>query len=111
MGQRGQEPRGQTVCVHSNPNLGSVGRSAGDLGPDLTLQQGDGVIVLDQAQAGLGGAAWLAALDQNSADLLLKRLDPLRDRGLADMQLTGSLIEGAAPMNGGKGGQMGRVKH
>ena len=87
------------------------GARAGQVGGQGAFQQRDLVMVADQAQAGVGGGAGLAAADEQGAGRLLQRLDALRDGRGGDMKLGRGKVEGAATVDGGKGGKLGGVKH
>jgi hypothetical protein len=63
--------------------------------------------VADQAEAGSGGSAGLAAADEEGACHLLERLDALADGRGGDVQFSRGKVEGAAAVDGGKGGKLG----
>jgi hypothetical protein len=66
--------------------------------------------VLEQQVTGGGGLERPAAHDQNGADLRLQRAQPLRYRGLRDVQPLGRPFEAAFFHDGGERFQRGRVE-
>ena len=87
--------------------MGNSWRVGGERG----FEEGDLVMVADQAEAGVGGSRGRAAADEKGAGRFFQRLDPLADGRRGDVKLGRRKVERAAAVDGGKGGKLGRVKH
>ena len=90
---------------------GRAGRKAGKVGGKAAFQKRDLVMVADQTQAGFGCHRRRAPADKKGSSDLLQCLDPLADCRRGDMQVCRRKIERAAPVDGGKGGKLGGIKH
>ena len=110
-GKGGDDPGGKAVGIDRDAQGGKAGRQTGQVGGKGAFQQGHLVMVADQAQAGLGCHRRRAPADEKGSRSLLQRLDPLADRRRGDMQFRRRKVERSAPMDGGKGGKLGGIKH
>ena len=109
-GEGGNDPSGKAVGVDGYPQGGRAAGEVQIVGEGLG-QQGDVVVMADQAQAGVGCGAGFVPADQQGSGCLLQRLDALRYGRGGDVQIGGGKVERPAAVNGGKGGQLGGVKH
>lgn len=110
-GQGGDDPGGEAVGVDCDAQGGGASVGAGEFGRKGLFQEHHLIMMPDQAQAGGGGRAGGAAPDEEGADTFLQRLEPLGDGGWGDVQFGGGKVKGAAPVNGGEGGELGGIKH
>ena len=86
-------------------------RVAGPVGGKAAFHKRDLVLLADQALARRGGGAGLAAADQKGPGGILQRRQALGDGRGGDVQIRRGTVEEAAAMDGGKGGELGRVDH
>ena len=110
-GEGGDDPCGEAVGVDGDAQGGGALACAGQIAVQAVFQEGDLTEMGDQAQAGGGGDAGLAADDQQGADTLFQRFDPLGDGGGGQAKLGCGQIKGATAVDGSKRGELGVIEH
>ncbi|KAG0950446.1 hypothetical protein G6F31_013784 [Rhizopus arrhizus] len=106
-----REPGLQAVVVHRHRNAGLGQVLVGQAHPvqRVVFEQGGLFGQLHQYLALGGGGGRGAALDQQAADPVLQRLDPLRDGRRGDIQRLRGAVEAAFADHRGQGAQLGMV--
>ena len=109
-GQCGDEPGFQRVVVHRDGDRARARRDAG-LGQEVRQRLGFQRLhrphAPQQLLAGGRGPAWRLAHDDDLAEAVLQRLDPLRDGRRRDREAACRGFEAAFFQYGGEGGQLG----
>ena len=110
-GEGGDDPGGKAVGVHSDAQGGGGVVTVGQAVFQAGLEQSDLCQMGNQAQAGGGGAAGLAADDQQGTGAFLKRLDALGNGGGGQAKVGCGKVKAATAVDGGEGSKLGVVEH
>ena len=110
-GKGGDDPGGKAIGVDRDANGGGASVQMGQVLAELGLQEGDLIMVADQAQAGWCGGAGLTPADKRGAHAFFERFQALGNGGGGDAEAACGQIKATTAVDGCERGEEGIGEH